>query len=229
MTRCAIVTFLETKGSTMIKVAPSILAGDFGKLGQEAARAQEAGADLLHVDIMDGHFVPNITVGPQAVAALRKATTLPLDVHLMLQQPDKHIDAFISAGADMISVHVEADHDLEKTLDRLLAQKIRPCVVFNPDTAFRLSAKVLDKIHMVLFMSVYPGFGGQKFIPAVLEKIKGARSILQGRKIDIEIDGGITLETGKAAVEAGANVLVAGTSIYSSPDMGKTVAQMKAL
>ena len=213
----------------MIKVAPSILAGDFGNLAREAARAEAAGADLLHVDIMDGHFVPNITVGPQAVAALRKATTLPLDVHLMLTNPDRYIEKFATAGANMISVHVEADHDLHQTIERIRSLGVRPGVVFNPDTPFRLDESLLQTINMVLFMSVFPGFGGQKFIASVLDKIRGARKGLRDRGIDIEIDGGITLETGKAAVEAGANVLVAGTAIYRSEDMKKTVEQMKKL
>ena len=211
----------------MVKIAPSILAGDFGNLGQEAAKAEAAGADILHVDIMDGHFVPNITVGPQAVAAIRKATKLPLDVHLMLSNPDQYIEPFAAAGADMISVHVEADHNLGKTVDRLRSLKIRPGVVFNPDTPFGLDNALLDKINMVLFMSVFPGFGGQKFIPSVLDKIRGAKELLRKKGIDIEIDGGITLETGKEAVAAGANVLVAGTSIYRSPDMKKTITSLR--
>ncbi len=213
---------------TMIKIAPSILAGDFGNLAREAARAEEAGADLLHVDIMDGHFVPNLTVGPQAVAAIAKATKLPLDVHLMLSRPDLYVDAFIAAGAAMISVHVEANHDLEATVNRLCAKGVRASVVFNPDTPFHLSDAALDKIKMVLFMSVFPGFGGQKFIAPVLEKIRGAKATLRKRGIDIEIDGGVTLETAKAAVAAGANVLVSGTALYGSPDMKKTIEQMRA-
>ncbi len=211
----------------MVKIAPSILAGDFGNLTRAATLAQDAGADLLHVDIMDGHFVPNITVGPQAVAAIRKATTLPLDVHLMLSNPDRYVDAFTAAGANMISVHVEADHDLEKTVDRLISKGVRPSVVFNPDTPFKLSESLLKKIKMVLFMSVFPGFGGQKFIVAVLDKIRGARQLLTKHGIDIEIDGGITLDNCKAAVEAGANILVAGTSVYSSADMKKTISSLR--
>ncbi len=211
----------------MIKIAPSILAGDFGNLAVEAKKAEDAGADLLHVDIMDGHFVPNLTVGPQAVGAIRKATKLPLDVHLMLTNPDKYIDAFAAAGADMISVHVEAQHDLPQTIERLRAKGVKPGIVFNPDTPFEMPEGIVDKINMVLFMSVYPGFGGQKFISSVLDKIRKAKETLSPRNIDIEIDGGINLETGKAAVEAGANVLVAGTALYGSPDMKKTLSQMK--
>lgn len=212
----------------MVKIAPSILAGDFGNLGREAARAEEAGADMIHVDIMDGHFVPNLTIGPQAVAAIRKATKLPLDVHLMITNPDRYIDQFAQAGANMISVHVEADHDLPLTIERLRSLNVKPGVVFNPDTPFKLSEGVLKNINMVLFMSVFPGFGGQKFIAPVLDKIRGAKDTLNKHGVDIEIDGGVTLETGKKAVEAGANVLVAGTAIYGSPDMKKTVSAMKA-
>ncbi len=213
----------------MIKVSPSILAGDFGKLSKEAQRAEEAGADMLHIDVMDGHFVPNISLGPQAVAAIRKATKLPLDVHLMLSRPDQYIDAFIAAGSDIISVHVESQHTLEDTVKRLVANGVRAAVVFNPHTPFQLSRSILEKINMVLFMSVIPGFGGQKFMPEVLEKIRGARGLLKEYGIDIQVDGGINLENAPLAVSAGANVLVAGTSVYGSKDMKKTIEELKAM
>lgn len=213
-----------------IKIAPSILAGDFGKLAEEAKRAEAGGADLIHVDVMDGHFVPNITIGPDTVKALRKATRLPLDVHLMIDRPDIYAEAFIKAGADMVSVHVEAPHPLEKTVARIKSLGVQCGIVFNPNTSFALAKNFLNQIDYILIMSVHPGFGGQKFIPEVLPKVAQARQYLkeQGRELDVEIDGGINAENASKAVSHGANVLVAGNAIFSQPDIAKAITQIRS-
>ncbi len=203
-----------------IKVAPSILSADFGKLGEEVAAVERAGADMIHVDVMDGHFVPNITIGPLVVSALSKVTKLPLDVHLMIENPDKYIEPFAKAGAGIISIHGEASKNLEKDLDLIKRSGAKPAVVINPGTAVKTIEKVLDKVVMVLLMSVNPGFEGQKFMPEVLSKIRELKSVLgrRGLAVDIEVDGGINLDTAPEVVKAGANVLVAGSAIYRSKD-----------
>lgn len=212
-----------------IKIAPSILAGDFGKLAQEAKRAEEGGADLIHVDVMDGHFVPNITIGPDTVKALRKATRLPLDVHLMIDRPDKYAEAFVAAGADMVSVHVEAPHPIEQTVKQIKSLGAKCGVVFNPNTSFALSQSLLAEIDYILIMSVYPGFGGQKFIADVLPKVAQARAYLKerGRELDVEIDGGINTENAGKAAASGANVLVAGNAVFGQPDVAKAIAALR--
>ena len=212
-----------------IKVAPSILSADFGRLGEEVKAVESAGADLIHVDVMDGHFVPNITIGPLVVSALSKITKLPLDVHLMIENPDKYIQPFAKAGAGIISIHAEASKDLENDIEKIKQLGVKPAVVLNPKSGIKMIEKVLDKVAMVLLMTVNPGFEGQKFMPEVVAKIKELRSIIEKRKlnVDIEVDGGINLQTAQEAVRAGANVLVAGSAIYWSKDYKSVIDGLK--
>ena len=201
-----------------IKVAPSILSADFSRLGEEVKAVEKAGADMIHVDVMDGHFVPNITIGPLVVSALSKITKLPLDVHLMIENPDRYIAPFAKAGANILSIHAETSKDLEKDIELIKSLGVKPAVVINPKTGIRAIEKVLDKVAMVLLMTVNPGFEGQKFMPDVLAKIKELKQAIDARGlgVDIEVDGGINLDTAREAVKAGANVLVAGSAIYWS-------------
>jgi ribulose-phosphate 3-epimerase len=212
-----------------IKVAPSILSADFGRLGEEVKAVESAGADLIHVDVMDGHFVPNITIGPLVVSALSKITKLPLDVHLMIENPDKYIQPFAKAGAGIISIHAEASKDLENDIEKIKQLGVKPAVVLNPKSGIKMIEKVLDKVAMVLLMTVNPGFEGQKFMPEVVAKIKELRSIIEKRKlnVDIEVDGGVNLQTAQEAVRAGANVLVAGSAIYWSYDYKSVIDGLK--
>ncbi len=212
-----------------IKVAPSILSADFSRLGEEVQAVEKAGADMIHVDVMDGHFVPNITIGPLVVHSISKITKLPLDVHLMIENPDKYIEAFAKAGANIISIHAEASKNLEKDLDLIKRCGAKPAVAINPKTGIKTIEKVLDKISMVLLMTVNPGFEGQKFIPEVLPKIKELKSILDSRglAVDIEVDGGINPETAPEVIRAGANVLVAGSAIYKAKDYKAVIDGLK--
>jgi ribulose-phosphate 3-epimerase len=204
----------------MVKIAPSILSADFARLGEEITAVEKAGADYIHIDVMDGHFVPNITIGPLIVEAVRPVTKLPLDVHLMIENPDQFIEAFAKAGADYITVHVEACKHLHRTIHYIKSFGIKAGVVLNPATPVDSIQHVLADIDMVLLMSVNPGFGGQKFIPEVLPKIRKVKEMadLKGKEIEIEIDGGVNSETAKLCIEAGANVLVAGSAIYNQED-----------
>jgi ribulose-phosphate 3-epimerase len=204
----------------MVKIAPSILSADFARLGEEITAVEKAGADYIHIDVMDGHFVPNITIGPLIVEAVRPVTKLPLDVHLMIENPDQYIEAFAKAGADYITVHVEACKHLHRTIHYIKSFGIKAGVVLNPATPVDSIQHVLADIDMVLLMSVNPGFGGQKFIPEVLPKIRKVKEMadLKGKEIEIEIDGGVNSETAKLCIEAGANVLVAGSAIYNQED-----------
>ena len=201
-----------------IQISPSILSADFSQLGNEIKRLEEGGADMIHVDVMDGHFVPNLTIGPPVIKALRNHCSLKFDVHLMISPVHKDIDAYADAGADIITIHPEATEDLEKSILRIKELKKKVGVSLNPETKIDLILDHLDKIDLVLIMSVNPGFGGQKFMPEVLSKIKELKKIQLEKNInfDIEIDGGINFENYKLAIEAGANILVSGTTIFKS-------------
>lgn len=203
------------------RIAPSILSADFSKLGEDVRIVEEGGADWLHVDVMDGHFVPNITIGPLVVQAIKPHTKLPLDVHLMIENPDLYIPEFVKAGADIISVHVEATRHLHRTLQLIRSLGAKASVALNPHTPLEMIRHVLRDLDMVLIMTVNPGFGGQKFISEMLPKIKSLRQQLDDlglQHVEIEVDGGINPETSRLVRDAGANVLVAGSAIYNAPD-----------
>jgi ribulose-phosphate 3-epimerase len=212
-----------------VLIAPSILSADFARLGEEVKAVEAAGADLIHVDVMDGHFVPNITIGPLVVSSLSRITKLPLDVHLMIENPDKYIEPFAKAGANYISIHAEASKNLNRDLDLIKSCGVKPAVVINPKTDLKAIEGVLNKVAMVLVMSVNPGFEGQKFMPEVLQKIRDLRNLLNEKhlNVDIEIDGGINLATASSAIEAGANILVAGSAIYHSKDYASVIKGLK--
>jgi ribulose-phosphate 3-epimerase len=213
----------------MIKIAPSILSANFANLGMEIKDVENGGADYIHVDVMDGHFVPNITIGPLIVEAIRPVTKLPLDVHLMIEQPDNYINEFVRAGADIITVHVEACKHLHRTIQLIKSEGIKAGVVLNPHTPIETIKHVLEDIDMVLLMTVNPGFGGQAFIPQVLPKIKQLSEIIKEKQlpIEIEVDGGVNEDTAKLCVEAGATVLVAGSAIYNKADRRQAIQNLK--
>ena len=201
-----------------IQISPSILSADFSQLGTEIKRLEEGGADMIHVDVMDGHFVPNLTIGPPVIKALRKHCSLKFDVHLMISPVHKYIEAYADAGADIITIHPEATQNLGASIKTIKYFKKKVGVSLNPESKIELITEFLDHIDLILIMSVNPGFGGQKFMPEVLDKIKQLRKIQQEKKLtfDIEIDGGINFENCKIAIEAGANILVSGTTVFKS-------------
>ncbi|MFI8574727.1 ribulose-phosphate 3-epimerase [Rossellomorea aquimaris] len=212
-----------------MKIAPSILSANFAELGNEIKDVEKGGADYIHVDVMDGHFVPNITLGPMIVKAVRPLTTLPLDVHLMIENPGQYIEAFADAGADYITVHVESDPHLHRTIQMIKSKGVKAGVVLNPGTSAEMIKPILPDVDMVLLMTVNPGFGGQSFIPSVVPKIKQIREWANevNPELEIEVDGGINPETAAICAEAGADVFVAGSAIYNRSDRGAAIEELK--
>jgi ribulose-phosphate 3-epimerase len=204
----------------MIKLAPSILSADFARLGEQVAEVTKAGADYIHVDVMDGHFVPNITIGAPVVASIRPLTSLPLDVHLMIEHPEQYISEFAKAGADIITVHVEACPHLHGTIKSIKELGAKAGVSLNPATPLSSMEEIIHHVDLILIMSVNPGFGGQSFIPATLPKIENTRKLLDDKKLnaELEVDGGVTADNAASVVKAGANVLVAGNSVFKAEE-----------
>ncbi|MBW2552921.1 MAG: ribulose-phosphate 3-epimerase [Deltaproteobacteria bacterium] len=213
----------------MKKLAPSILSADFSRLGDEIKAVEEAGADYIHIDVMDGHFVPNITIGPLVVEAIKNVTKLPLDVHLMISNPDKYIKDFIKAGSSILSVHAETCPHLQRTINHIRELGIKPAVVLNPSTSLSTLEYILEEVDMVLLMTVNPGFGGQKFISSMIPKIKKLRKLIDEKhlSVELEVDGGINLDNISKVVKAGADVIVAGSAVFKSKDCKETVRLMK--
>jgi ribulose-phosphate 3-epimerase len=212
-----------------LRIAPSILSADFGRLAADIQAAEAAGADVIHVDVMDGRFVPNISIGPLVVKAVRKATRLPVDAHLMIVEPEKYAEAFVEAGADVVSVHAEVSPHLHRTLQAIRAAGARPAVALNPSTDLSVLEWVLEDCAQVLLMTVNPGFGGQSYIPASTAKIRRLRAMAEARGLvlDIEVDGGVNVETAGLVAGAGANVLVAGTAVFGALDYRRAIADLR--
>lgn len=213
----------------MIKIAPSILSADFANLERDVKAVEEAGADYIHFDVMDGVFVPNISFGLPVLSSLRKVTDLVLDVHLMIDQPERFVEEFVRAGADIVTFHVEATNHVHRVLQQIKGAGAKAGVVLNPHTPLSTIEHVLEDVDMVLLMTVNPGFGGQSFIPGVLTKLKALADMKEERGLDfeIEIDGGVNLETAKSCIENGANVLVAGSAVYNAPDYAEAIAGIR--
>ena len=216
-----------------IQISPSILSADFSNLEKDIKKLETAGADMIHVDVMDGHFVPNITIGPPVIKALRNKTSLPFDVHLMISPVHKYIKDFANAGADIITIHPEATPNLQESIDEIKSFKKKVGISLNPDTKIDIVEDYLDKVDLILIMSVYPGFGGQKFITDVLENIKSLKDLKDKKKLnfDIEVDGGINFSNFKSVIDAGANVLVSGTTIFkeNNGDIKKNIDFLKSI
>lgn len=220
----------EVGGIKTMKLAPSILSADFSNLLEDIKKVEEAGCDMLHIDVMDGHFVPNITIGPLVLESLKGKTNLPFDVHLMIENPDKYITQFVNAGAHIISVHSEACVHLHRTIQHVREHNIKAAVSLNPATPLNVLEYVLEDLDMVLLMTVNPGFGGQDFIESSLNKIKALRKMIddRGLNVDIQVDGGIKTDNVKKIVKAGANIIVAGSAIFKSENIKQTVEQFRA-
>jgi ribulose-phosphate 3-epimerase len=208
-------------------ISPSILASDFSKLGAEVIAADQAGADWIHIDVMDGHFVPNITFGLPVMQSIRKCTTKPFDVHLMISPADPYLAQFAAAGADLISVHAEAGPHLDRSLQAIKNLGKKAGVAINPATSMSVIEHVMNRLDLILIMTVNPGFGGQSFIPAMLDKIRAAKALVDGRNIDIEVDGGVTAENAGAIYQAGANAMVAGSSIFKGKDYAGNIKALR--
>ena len=215
----------------MKQIAPSILSADFSKLGEEIRAVEKAGADLIHVDVMDGRYVPNITIGPGVVSSLRKTTSLPFDVHLMIEEPDRYIDAFVEAGSDIVTVHAEAVIHLHRTVHYIKGKGIKAGVSLNPSTPLACIEEILPDIDVLLIMTVNPGFGGQKFITGMLPKIRRAKELARSRGLEpaIEVDGGVTAENIGSLAEAGADIFVAGAAVFGSPSYSEAITRMKGI
>jgi len=215
-----------------IQISPSILSGDFSQLGNEIQRLEKGGADMIHVDVMDGHFVPNLTIGPPVIKSLRKHSTLPFDVHLMISPVHKYIENFANAGADIITFHPEASENIDETINHIKSFNKKVGLSLNPNTGINVIENFLDKINLVLIMSVHPGFGGQKFMPEVLKKIKDLHEIKKNKNLnfDIEVDGGINFDNSKIVKDAGANILVSGTTIFkeNKGDIKKNIDSLRS-
>jgi len=216
-----------------IQISPSILSADFSKLGDDIKRLEDNGADMIHVDVMDGHFVPNLTIGPPVIKSLRKYTSLPFDVHLMIDPVHKYIKDYSDAGADIITFHPEATENITETINLIKSLNKKVGISLNPNTEIKAAEEHLDKVYLILIMSVYPGFGGQKFISDVVKKIKDLDQIRNERKLNfkIEIDGGINFETSKVAIEAGVDILVSGTTVFkeNNGDLKKNIKILKQI
>ncbi|MBP8697143.1 MAG: ribulose-phosphate 3-epimerase [Syntrophobacterales bacterium] len=215
----------------MKQIAPSILSADFSRLGEEIRAVEKAGADLIHVDVMDGRYVPNITIGPGVVASLRKTTSLPFDVHLMIEEPDRYVDAFVEAGSDIVTVHAEAVIHLHRTVHYIKGKGIKAGVSLNPSTPLSCIEEILPDIDVLLIMTVNPGFGGQKFITGMLPKIRRAKELARSRGLEpaIEVDGGVTAENIGSLAEAGADIFVAGAAVFGSPSYSEAITRMKGI
>ncbi|NLI57900.1 MAG: ribulose-phosphate 3-epimerase [Clostridium sp.] len=213
----------------MIKIAPSLLAADFSKMGEEIACVENAGADLLHIDVMDGSFVPNITIGPPVITSLKKISKLQFDVHLMIKNPEKHIEAFVKAGADIITVHVEGNYHLHRIIQQIKGYGVKAAVAINPSTSLTSIEWILEDLDMILIMSVNPGFGGQEHIEFAAKKIRDAKEMIDARglKVDIEVDGGIDTNNIHKIVKAGANVIVSGSTIFKASDRKSIIKELR--